>query len=171
MSDNDRELVLLAEKKAQALVQKLKSLSVTLALAESCTAGLVSSLLAQTQGASSVLWGSYVCYTQEAKVSMLNLDNEKLLAHGLVSKETVLSMAESALRKSGASLAAAVTGLAGPDGDGSENAVGTVWIAVAVENGETRAKEHHFDGTRNIVRYNAAIAVIETVLEHIVRRG
>ena len=157
------ELKVRVEKAAQETIQKLNGLSLTAALAESCTAGLVSACLADTPGASRVLWGSYVCYTKEAKISMLGLDGILLSANGLVSRETALSMAAGALQKSGADIAAAVTGLAGPDGDGSNIPVGTIWIAAAMRNGEASAKEFHFTGSRNIVRMQAAIAVIESI--------
>ena len=153
-----------AEKTAQTLVQKLKKHSLTLALSESCTAGLVSSLVANIPGASNVFWGSFVCYTQEAKVSMLNIDNNELTANGLVSRETALSMADTALKKSGACIAASVTGLAGPDGDGSNVPVGTVWIAVARNNGIILTKEYYFANERNIIRIRAAAAVLEAIL-------
>jgi PncC family amidohydrolase len=158
-----RELTDHAEKASRVLIQKLKSLSLTLALAESCTAGLVSSLLAGVPGASAVLWGSFVCYTREAKVSMLGIDSRILDEHGLVSGETAGAMASGAVQKSGAYLAASVTGLAGPEGDGSNIAVGTVWAA-ALYKGETpMAREFHFTGSRNSIRLHAAIAVLELV--------
>ena len=160
-----RELTDYAEKVSMALIQKFKSLSLTVALAESCTAGLVSSLLAGGSGASAVLWGSFVCYTKEAKVSMLGIDSRVLDAHGLVSGETACAMASGAAQKSGASVAASVTGLAGPEGDGSNTAVGTVWAAV-VYNGENAvAREFHFSGSRNTVRLYAAIAVLDLINE------
>jgi len=157
---NKDELLKQAEKTAEEVTEKLKTLSVKLALAESCTAGLISALLANTSGASGVIWGSFVCYTQEAKVSMLGLDNDRLNAYGLVSGETACSMAQGALLKSGAKIAAAVTGLAGPGGDGSGVPVGTVWAAVAQKDGKTEAREFHFSGSRNEVRIQAAIAAL-----------
>jgi PncC family amidohydrolase len=155
-------LTLTARKTAEALFQKLSAVSRTLVLAESCTAGLVSSLLAGIPGASMVLWGSFVCYTREAKINMLGLDGDQLLINGLVSRETACLMALGALRKSGADIAAAVTGLAGPGGDDS-NAAGTVWIALALQDSSTNVKGFHFTGTRNEVRLKAAIAVLELV--------
>ena len=76
MSERNIETELLkeAEKTAACLTEKLKGLSLKLALAESCTAGLVSSLLGSVPGVSNVLWGSFICYTKEAKVFMLGLD-------------------------------------------------------------------------------------------------
>ena len=157
----EHELRAVAEKAAEAFVLKLSAASRTLALAESCTAGLISELLASVPGASNVLWGSFVCYTQAAKISMLGISREKLLYHGLVSRETACLMAAGALQKSGADIAAAVTGLAGPKGDGSDVTVGTVWVAAAQRDGSTEAKGFHFTGSRHEVRLQAAIAVIE----------
>ena len=150
---------------AEQLLRNLGAASRTLALAESCTAGLVSDFLAGLPGASRVLWGSFVCYTAGAKVSMLGLDRKRLERYGLVSGETVRDMALGALEKSGSSVAAAVTGLAGPDGDGSGVAVGTVWIAAALrDKGAFPAREFRFQGSRNEVRLQAAAAVLEELL-------
>jgi len=162
---NISESIKQAEKTAEEIIERCKTLSIKLALAESCTAGIISAFLANTSGASRVLWGSFVCYTQEAKVSMLGLDNEKLNKYGLVSRETALSMAQGALLKSGAGIGAAVTGLAGPGGDGSGVPVGTIWTAAALKNGRTEAKEFHFSGSRDIVRIRAAIAALDLIAE------
>jgi len=156
-----KELLAKAEKSAEALIHELKERSVTLALAESCTAGIVSALLAGIPGASEVLWGSFVTYTKDAKVSMLGIEKEIPETFGLVSKETACAMARGALLKSGANLAASVTGLAGPSGDGSNVKVGTVWVAAALKSGEITVKEHYFTGERNEIRLCAAVAVLE----------
>jgi len=156
------ELIIRAEKTAEQTVENLKACSIKLALAESCTAGLVSSFLAEVPGASDVLWGSFVCYTKEAKVFMLGLNESEIEKYGLVSEETACKMAENALEKSGAEIAASVTGLAGPGGDGSKTPVGTVWIAAAVRQ-KTERKKYHFSGGRNEVRLRAAIAVLEMI--------
>jgi PncC family amidohydrolase len=161
----NEELIKKAEKAAECLIDKLKKRSLKLALAESCTAGMVSALLANTNGASAVLWGSFVCYMQEAKVSMLGLDDNVLKTNGLVSRETAGLMAAQTLKKSGADMAAAVTGLAGPEGDGSDVPVGTVWAAAAWKDGKTETREFRFSGSRNAVRALAAIALIELIME------
>jgi PncC family amidohydrolase len=153
---------------AESLVRRLGGGSRTLALAESCTAGLVADLLARVSGASRVLWGSFVCYTAAAKIAMLGLDRERLARHGLVSGETAGDMALGALEKSGASLSAAVTGLAGPGDDGSGTALGTVWVALAEAGlsgaGLIGAGEFHFEGSRNEIRMRAALAVLEELV-------
>jgi len=163
----DEELIKQAEKTAEAAVKKLKALSLTLVLAESCTAGLVSSFLAKIPGASGVLWGSFVCYTKDAKITMLGLEENTLNTHGLVSRETAHGMATGALAKSGADIAVSVTGLAGPDGDGSGVPVGTIWVAAALRGGEMETKEFHFTGSRNENRLKAAIAVLDIILKKI----
>jgi len=153
-----------AEETARQLVKSLTEKRLTLALAESCTAGLAADLLARVSGASAALWGSFVCYTAEAKQRMLGLDGSFLKQYGLVSGETARAMALHALDRAGVSVTAAVTGIAGPLGDGSGTPVGTVWIAVAWQ-GNCREKELHFQGTRSEIRMQAAAAVLEELLE------
>jgi len=163
-SEDTAELAIRAEKMAQEIVERLKALSQRLVLAESCTAGLVSSFLASTPGASKVLCGSFVCYTKEAKVSMLGLDSGELDLYGLVSAETAIAMASSAIMRCRAHLAAAVTGIAGPEGDGSGVPVGTVWAATSSNRGETNAAYgYHFTGSRNDIRLRAAAALLELI--------
>ncbi|MDR1898692.1 MAG: CinA family protein [Treponema sp.] len=149
---------------ARDLVELLAASSRTLVLAESCTAGLGADLLARIPGASKVLWGSFVCYTVDAKVRMLGLDRSAVEKTGAVSEETACAMARGALEKSGAHAAGAVTGLAGPDGDGTALPVGTVWIAAASRGGECGARMFHFDGSRNEVRNAAAVKLAEELL-------
>jgi len=156
-----------AAKTAVRLVEVLTGGHYTLALAESCTAGLVSDLIARVSGASAVLWGSFVCYSPEAKKQMLQLGNF-LEKHGLVSAETAGEMALKALVLSGATIGASVTGLAGPLGDGSAAPVGTVFAGIARRvNGEAAVdvKPLFFRGTRAEIRMQAALAVLEGLLE------
>ena len=159
-----------AGKAAAKLVEELTARHYTVALAESCTCGLVSDLVARVSGASSALWGSFVCYSPEAKKRMLRIDGAFLEKHGLVSAETAGKMALNALDISGSAIAAAVTGLAGPLGDGSAVPVGTVFVAAARRlNGDAEAdvKQFFFSGTRAEIRMRAALAVIEEVIKAI----
>jgi len=153
-----------AEELARRLAARLIEQRLTLALAESCTAGLVADLLARVSGVSQALWGSFVCYSPEAKQRMLGLERGFLERHGLVSAETAREMALRARELSGASVAAAVTGIAGPLGDGSGLPAGTVWVAAARQ-GHCREKELHFEGGRAEIRMQAAAAVLEELLE------
>jgi PncC family amidohydrolase len=152
---------------AALLVEKCVSGSLTIALAESCTAGLAADLIARVPGASRVFWGSFVTYTEEAKAAMLGLDLQNIRKNGAVSRETALAMAEGALAKSGAHVSAAVTGIAGPGGDGSGVPVGTVWIATALRGGQTEAAVFHFTGTREDVRRASAEMIIEALLRRV----
>jgi PncC family amidohydrolase len=149
---------------AQTLVRRLTESSRTMVLAESCTAGLAADMVARIPGASGVLWGSFVSYSVEAKIAMLGLDRGRLTQYGPVSRETACDMAAGALEKSGAFIAAAITGLAGPGGDGSAVPVGTVWIAAATRRGSS-AWVYHFSGERNEVRFQAAQTALEKLLE------
>ncbi len=114
----------------RALLQFLENAGLTLAVAESCTGGLVSAQLTAQPGASRVLWGSWVTYTNEAKHRCLEVPQATLERYGAVSREVALVMAEGALRLSGASLALSITGVAGP-GPSEGVPAGTVWLGVA----------------------------------------
>lgn len=150
----------------EAVIRELKAAGKTLAAAESCTAGLVADALASVPGASEVFWGSFVSYTPEAKMRMLGVGEETLSLHGTVSSETAIAMAAGALEKSGADYAVSVTGLAGPDGAGSETPVGTVWIALAGKAApeSSRAGKIFFYGSRNEIRRGAAMNVLRELL-------
>jgi PncC family amidohydrolase len=152
---------------AAELVRRAQAAGLTLAAAESCTAGLVADLLARVPGASRVFWGSLVTYTGAAKVRMLGLKEDQLARFGAVSPETARAMAEGALEQSGADLAVSVTGIAGPGGDGTAVPVGTVWIGLARNGGESRARVFHYQGPRNEVRRRAARDALEVLLEGI----
>jgi PncC family amidohydrolase len=139
------------------LIRTASERGLRVVLAESCTAGLAASLLAEVGGASRVLWGSYVTYTPDAKMAMIGVDSAILEKYGAVSRETALAMAEGALRESGADIAASVTGLAGPGGDGSGKPVGTVFIAgVRRTGGPAEERVYRFSGSRNAIRRAAA---------------
>jgi PncC family amidohydrolase len=147
------------------LIAALASASQTLAAAESCTAGLVADRLARVPGASRVFWGSFVVYMADAKTRLLGVDPGLIRRHGAVSRETALAMASGALEKSGAHIAVSVTGLAGPDGDGSGQPVGTVWIGIARRGLPSDAVVRRFAGDRNALRAAAALGAIEELLK------
>jgi len=168
-----------AGKTAAKLVEEMTGRHCSLALAESCTAGLVSDLIARVSGASAALWGSFVCYSPEAKKRMLRIDGNILEKHGAVSAETAEAMALNALDIANVDIAASVTGLAGPLGDGSGAPVGTVFIGIARRkdggasgdgaSGDAIAdvKPFFFRGTRAEIRMQAAAAVLEETLKTI----
>jgi PncC family amidohydrolase len=148
------------------IINKLKAAGLKLVTAESCTAGLLAGNLANVPGASSALWGGYVTYAPEAKETMLGIERGLLEKFGAVSRETACAMAQAALDKSSADVAVSVTGLAGPDGDGSLTPVGTVWIGVCQRGGAAaHAMEYHFgtNSDRAEIRSAARSAALEAV--------
>lgn len=108
------------------LLQKNKH---TLTCAESCTGGLIASLLTREPGASSSFHAGFVSYSNDIKESLLDVSPKTIQQHGAVSQETVIAMAKGALKKSSSDYTIAVSGIAGPDGGSDEKPVGTVWIA------------------------------------------
>jgi PncC family amidohydrolase len=145
------------------IIRRAETAGLKIVTAESCTAGLVADLLASVPGASRVFWGGVVCYTPEAKTRMLGIGQTFLERYGLVSRETAMAMAGGALKQSGVDLAVSVTGLAGPEGDGSSVPVGTVWIGVACRGGEPDASMYRYTGSRQEVRRAAAREALEVL--------
>jgi PncC family amidohydrolase len=150
---------------AALLIAALAASSQTLAAAESCTAGLVADRLARVPGASRVFWGSFVTYMVDAKTRLLGLDPDLVRRYGPVSRETALAMAAGALEKSGAHLSVSVTGLAGPDDDGSGQPIGTVWIGIGRRGLPGEAVACRFAGDRNAIRAAAAQEAIAELLK------
>lgn len=150
---------------AVRLIKLLAEKQLRLAVAESCTGGLVGSLLSGVPGASDVFWGGFITYTVAAKQKMLGIDAALLERYGAVSMECASAMAASVREHADADLALSVTGLAGPLGDGSLNPVGTVWIGSSRRGAPPFAQVQHFTGSRNEVREKAAAAAIRLGIE------
>jgi nicotinamide-nucleotide amidase len=106
---------------------------ILVATAESCTGGMIISLLTDIPGSSSVVDRGFVTYSNEAKEDMLGVSEETLDKYGAVSAETAYEMAEGALKNSRAGITLAVTGIAGPDGGSAEKPVGLVWFGMALK--------------------------------------
>ena len=121
----------------RAVVLHLKGLGLKAATAESCTGGLIAKRITDVPGSSGVFEFGWVTYADRAKTEMLGVPAEVLEEHGAVSEPVVTAMAEGALERSGADVAVAVSGFAGPDGGTPEKPVGTVWFAWAFRNGGT----------------------------------
>jgi len=102
------------------------------ATAESCTGGMIISLLTDIPGSSSMVDRGFVTYSNEAKMDMVDVSSATLEAHGAVSAQTASEMAAGALNNSRAGIALAVTGIAGPDGGSAEKPVGLVWFGMAL---------------------------------------
>jgi nicotinamide-nucleotide amidase len=113
------------------IVRELTAAGKTLALAESCTGGLIANKITNVPGASAVLLAGLVTYSNEAKQKFLGVRSETLEAHGAVSEPTAIEMADGARRQTGADYAVSVTGIAGPSGGTPEKPVGTVFLSLA----------------------------------------
>ena len=120
-----------------ALVCRLRAAGKTLAVAESCTGGLLAKRVTDLAGCSDVFLGGCVTYANEAKIKLLGVNPETLAAHGAVSEQTAREMARGVRIALGASMGLATTGIAGPGGGTPEKPVGTVYVAVSTEAGET----------------------------------
>jgi nicotinamide-nucleotide amidase len=114
---------------AEQVLALLRERGATVTTAESCTGGLIASMLTRVPGSSEGFHAGFVTYSNDIKQSALGVREETLARAGAVSEEVVVEMAEGALRKSGAQYVIAVSGIAGPDGGTPEKPVGTVWLA------------------------------------------
>ena len=117
---------------ADRFLKACASRKILVATAESCTGGMIIALLTDIPGSSSMVDRGFVTYSNEAKMDMLGVSPETLDKHGAVSAETACEMAAGALKYSRASIALAVTGIAGPDGGSAEKPVGLVWFGLAL---------------------------------------
>ena len=156
------------EELAEAVGRLLRSSGKKLALAESCTGGMVSSLVTDVAGSSDYFLGGVVSYANDAKESLLGVDDETLRSHGAVSEETAREMARGARERFGADVGAAVTGVAGPGGGSEEKPVGTVWFAISDRDGREVAKRRSFVGDRSHIRKSASVHALELVRRHLV---
>ena len=149
---------------AQSLMTRCRSESLTFGTAESCTGGMIASLLTDMAGASTFYRGSIVCYHNDIKRDLLHIDENILQNYGAVSKETALLMARHACGQLSCDVALAVTGIAGPDGGSQKKPVGTVHLAVC-----DRERLHHrmeiFTGNRQDVRQSTTHLALAWVLE------
>ncbi len=142
----------------------LRAKGYTLAIAESCTGGLVGHLLTREPGASDYLVVDAVTYANSAKSRILGIDEETIRWHGAVSPEVAAAMAEGVKRVSGADVALALTGVAGPSGGTDAKPVGTVFLSTAGPGGTT-VKERFFHGDRHQIQTLAAYAGLQLVRE------
>lgn len=152
---------------AAVLERVLRARHATLAVAESCTGGLLSALLTDVAGSSDVFLGGWITYSNAHKQRELAVAAETLRTHGAVSKECVEEMARGARERSGATYALAISGIAGPGGGSPEKPVGTVHIAVACPDGSLPHKSYVWAGTRDVVRRLAAYFAMAMLLKEV----
>lgn len=152
-------------KKHERLIgESLREKGLKLALAESCTGGLLSSILTDVAGSSDYFLGSIVAYDNGVKQSELGVKAATLKKHGAVSKETAIEMARGVKKALGSDISAAVTGIAGPGGGSPEKPVGLVFIAVA-KGRTTEAQRFVFKGGRKSIKKQSAEAALSMIVE------
>lgn len=140
---------------AEKLISTLKKRGYMMATAESCTGGLISAAITAKAGASAVFDRGFVTYSNDAKMDLLGVPEQILDKHGAVSTLTAEAMVKGALENSKATLALAVTGIAGPDGGSDEKPVGLVYIGYGMRDGQVKVARHDFTGGREEIRMQA----------------
>ena len=145
---------------AAKLLDNLRAKGLTLVTAESCTGGLIAAALTEIPGSSDVVDCGFITYSNEAKQLVLAVPAATLLAHGAVSRQTAEAMAEGALAQSGADLAVAITGIAGPAGGSRDKPVGLVHFAAA-RSGRLLHREMRFGdiGRAEVRRQSVGVAL------------
>jgi len=145
---------------AATVLEELRRRRTRLAVAESCSGGLLGGRITAVPGASDVFVGGVIAYDDTVKTTVLNVPAELVRTHGAVSEAVVLAMALGAQQRFAAEAALAITGIAGPTGGTAEKPVGTVWLA-ARSGAQTRALKRVFPGDRNEIRARAAQAALD----------
>ena len=146
------------------LADALSAAGQSLATAESCTGGWIAKSLTDVAGSSAWFEYGFVCYSNEAKRTMVSVGPELIDAHGAVSRQVAEAMARGARATAQADWALAVTGIAGPDGGTADTPVGTVWFAWAGPGEEVTSEVHHFDGNREVVRRAGVVTALQGML-------
>lgn len=159
MPASDYEL----EQAGSQLADQLSQMGFTVVTAESCTGGWVAKVLTDKTGSSAYVVGGLVTYSNDAKKALLGVTDVSLDNHGAVSEPVVREMVAGALATTGANIAVAVSGVAGPGGGSEEKPVGTVWFAWGSAVKTTEAVVQHFSGDRDQVRRQAVLFALQGV--------
>ena len=146
------------------LIEYLGSCGKSITFAESCTGGLIASAFTSVSGASAILNGSFVTYSNEIKDEWLGVRKETLARYGAVSRECVQEMADGAMRRSGADIAIAVSGIAGPTGAVPGKPVGTVYLCI-INSGEKRVRRVFLLGDRVAIQERTLWCAVEMLIE------
>jgi nicotinamide-nucleotide amidase len=134
----------------------------TIAVAESCTGGMLAERLTNVPGSSNYFLGGVVCYSNELKTSLVGVPPEMIESKGAVSPEVALALADGIRKRTGAAIGVGVTGIAGPGGGSAEKPIGLVHIAIADERGP-RERAFRFPGDRDRIRIQATQSALDTV--------
>jgi PncC family amidohydrolase len=155
----DDRLVALAERLYRTCLDR----NLTVATAESCTGVLVAHAITEIPGSSACFRGGFVTYADDVKRDQLGVPQELLDAHGAVSAQVARAMAEGARSRLGASVAVAITGIAGPAGGSAEKPVGLTYVGVADDDG-VDVRRHLWTGDRSANKLDSAIAALELLV-------
>ena len=155
----DDRLVALAERLYRTCLDR----SLTVATAESCTGGLVAHAITEIAGSSACFRGGFVTYADDVKRDQLGVPQELLDAHGAVSAQVARAMAEGARSRLAASVAVAITGIAGPGGGSAEKPVGLTYVGVADDDG-VDVRRHLWTRDRSANKRDSAVAALELLL-------
>lgn len=151
---------------ARQIIRQLERKKSTLAVAESCTGGLLSALLTQIEGASQVYLGGVCCYTQFSKIKILGVPEQCILDYGVVSTEVARNMAESVRVLHGADYGVGITGYAGPTGGSKTYPLGSVCVGFSSKEA-TRHLSLRFEGERGFVIHSAVDATLDFLTQFI----
>ena len=145
----------------------LKNIKKTITTAESCTGGLVASMITKVSGSSDIFNGSIVSYSNKIKNQELNVNNETLEKFGAVSTEVVNEMLDGAIKKFEADFAIAISGIAGPNGGTKNKPVGTIVIGIASNNNIKKIKTYHLKGSRISIQKQSANIALSKILKFV----
>jgi nicotinamide-nucleotide amidase len=146
---------------AAETIKALTARGLTVATAESCTGGLIAGALTAISGSSEVVYGGFVTYANEAKISQIGVPYALLKQHGAVSEPVAIAMAEGALGTAGTHLAIAVTGIAGPDGGTADKPVGLVHFALASDDETKHVRKVFAKMDRDGVRHATVVQALK----------
>lgn len=154
--------------KSNLLFQLASKFNIKIAVAESCTAGLVAALITEVSGSSAIFERGFITYSDLAKEQLLNIDSNIIKKFGAVSFEVAEEMAIGAINNSISNLSVAITGIAGPGGGSEEKPVGLVYIASYLKlNNELINKKFYFSGNRKEIRIASVNAAIDILINQI----
>lgn len=148
-----------------AVGKALSEREATISCAESCTGGLLSSLLTDVEGSSAYMQGAVVAYSNEVKEKLLEVRHETLEQYGAVSEETAREMARGIMKLMGTDIGIGITGIAGPNGGTEAKPVGRVYIAVAGSHGE-QVRVNDFMGSRDDVKLQTVSTALRMLLDY-----
>jgi PncC family amidohydrolase len=165
LDENEYNVVM--EEGLEIVVGKLlRAKGLRLAIAESCTGGLIGDWITDVPGSSTYYMGSITAYAYEAKVRLLDVRWSTLESHGAVSAETVAEMALGVRRALAADVGLSVSGIAGPTGGTSEKPVGTVWFGISSPT-DIKTRKKLFDGERRAIKKQAGVEALSFLIEYL----